>query len=262
MKKFLGVLAVIAVVATGSYAQGPPITADKPIMIGSKTFIAKTLTEYRRAGHGDFLYAPLMLHYVINPDLLVAVHTPLVRFQHNHETIGNDSGWELGDIKLLTKYQFYRRDQRSKTFRMVIKSLQTFPTGAKLFEQDFSNGQWQSYFAWVFGYETLKYGISHELGYNIVYGSRDDEIRHKLGFGLPLLKPVYPVNQINLYFEYEQKYLPASNGYAVLYAQGLQYAKGRVTVEAAVQVPLYQNDDIPFFHQRRYSLLFGSRFIL
>ena len=243
-------------------AQGPPITADKPIMLGSKTFVVKTLTEFRRAGHGDFLYAPLMLHYVSNPKIISAVHLPLVRFEHNHETIGNGAGWSLGDIRVMNKYQFYRRDGKGKTLRMVAKNVTALPTGDNLFENDFSRNVWQTYVGGVLGYETLKYGLSYELGYNHVFGVPEDEIRNKFGIGLPLLKPVYPVNQINLYFEYQQNIMPQSGGHQVLYAQGVQYAKGRVTVEAAVQVPLLQNDRIPEFHKRRYSLLFGTRYIL
>ena len=245
-------------------AQGPPITADKPIMLGSKTFVVKTLTEYRRSGHGDFLYAPLMLHYVSSPKFITALHLPAVRFQHNHETLGNDNGWSLGDIRLMNKYQFFRRDQRGKTLRMVVKNVTALPTGDNLFENDFSRDIWQTYLGWVLGYETLKYGLSYELGYNTAFGIPEDEIRHKIGIGLPLLKPVYPVNQINLYFEYQQNLMPQFEGWGhqILYAQGIQYAKGRVTVEAAVQVPLLQNDAIPEFHRRRYSLLFGTRYIL
>jgi len=177
----------------------------------------------------------------------LAVHVPLVTYDFSD----GDSGQALGDIEILAKYQFYRKDGTGKTFRVVAKTLHTLPTGPSLNVDGISTGNYHGYLGVVAGYESIKFGISNELGFNLdpsddldelrhKVGFGLDELRHKVGFGLPLLPSVYPVKQINLYFEYQNSWFTTANEYMLLYAQGIQYAIGRITVEAAVQVPLVQ----------------------
>lgn len=236
-------------------AQGPPITSDKPIMLGEGTWVIKSLTEIRKTETGTFLKAPLMVHYLPTSNSLVGVHLPLITY--NFENGG--SGQALGDVELLGKYQFYRKDGIGKTFRIVAKTLQTLPTGKFLEIDGISKGNYQSYLGLVAGYESIKYGISNELGFNLSPANDLDELRYKLGFGLPLLPSVYPVKQINLYFEYQSSWYPVLEEYLLLYAQGIQYAKGRVTMEVAVQFPLVQ--DISELERRRFSVFLGTRYV-
>ena len=238
-------------------AQGPPITADKPIMLGGKSTILKTLTEIRNTKEGTFTYVPFMAHYLPTSNSLIAIHLPYVNYQFKNSNL---KGSTLGDISIVGKYQFYRKDATGKTFRMVAKTIQTLPTGKSLFIEGMSTGKYQSYLAVVAGYESLKYGISNEFGYNIVANDNFDEFRYKLGFGLPLLKPTYPVNQLNLYFEYSNFYKPELNEYSLLYAQGIQYAKKQFTWEIAVQLPLIQNN-VPTLRKLNYSLFLGTRYV-
>lgn len=239
-----------------SLAQGPPITGDKPIMLGANSWVAKTLTEIRSTKEGVFTKAPLMIHYLPASNALIGVHLPFVHYNfEDHET-----GQSLGDIELLGKYQFYRNDKMGKTFRLVAKTIQTLPTGKPLNLDGISTGSYQSYVGIVAGYETIKYGISNELGFNLHPSDDMDEFRYKTGFGLPLLKSSYPVNQVNLYFEYQYSWFTTLNEHLLLYAQGLQYARGRITVEAAVQLPLVQS--ISEERRRNYSVFLGTRYIL
>lgn len=260
MKKYILALALIISVIKSEEvtAQGPPITADKPIMLGGSTMILRTLMESRSNTQGHFTSIPIIYHYLPTSNSLVGVHIPMVGFSFDGEP--ERSGFGLGDISILAKYQFYRSDGTGRTFRIVGKTFQTLPTGKALEFGTHSSGEYQSYFGVVAGYESLKHGISNEIGYNWAPSDIEDEVRYKLGFGLPLLKPTYPVNQLNLYFEYQSSWFPEANEYMMLYAQGLQYAKGRYTFEAAVQVPLIQNR--AFIRERNYSLLFGTRVIL
>ncbi len=69
----------------------------------------------------------------------------------------------------------------------------------------------------------------------------------------------YPVNQLNLYFEYNGNYLVENGTYELLYAQGIQYAFKRLTVETAIQTPLIQSNNLP--DQRKYSLFIGTRYV-
>ena len=81
MKKLLVMVVFFAIAK--AYAQGPPITGDKPIMLGGKSFTTKTLLEYRNNERGDIFYAPVMLHYLPTANSLVAVHLPLVSYSLN-----------------------------------------------------------------------------------------------------------------------------------------------------------------------------------
>ena len=179
--------------------QGPPITADKPIMLGSNSVILKTLTEIRTTDEGSFTKIPFMAHYLPTSNSLVAIHVPWTHYSFNGES--PNAGGYLGDIGIMGKYQFYRKDGKAKTFRMVLKTYQVLPTGQDFGPAEISAGEYQGYYGIVAGYESIKYGISNEFGVNYSSGNQD-EIRYKFGVGLPLLKPTYPVKQINLYFEY------------------------------------------------------------
>jgi len=238
-----------------SMAQGPPITTDKPIMLGAKTVVVKTLTEVRSLEKGVFTKAPLMIHYLPTSNSLVGVHLPYVHHLEN----GEASGQSIGDVEVMAKYQFYRNDKTGKTFRIIAKTLQTLPTGKPLDVDGISTGVYQNYTGVVAGYESIKYGISNELGYNMMPNGSADDLRYKLGIGLPLLPPTYPVKQLNLYFEYQSNWFVERKDYQQLYAQGVQYAKGRLTMEVAIQLPLVQI--ILKDHERNYSLFFGTRFV-
>lgn len=254
-------LCIVLVASTSTYAQGPPITSDKPIMLSSKTMLIKSLTEIRKTESSTFFYAPIMYHYVFKHNFLTAIHVPLVgRYRPSDGLYTNHTG--LGDIKLMAKYQFFRKDMTRRTLRMVIKGVQTFPTGKDLGVVDFGVGEFQTHLGWVTGYETIKHGISHELSYHFV-PNHSDEIRQKFGIGLPLLKPLYPVNQLNLYFEYSGNYFLEHKSYELLYAQGIQYAYRHFTFEAAIQVPLvhtgghaHHDDD-----KHQYSVFLGTRYV-
>lgn len=252
MKSIMYMVVVMLAIAKG-YSQGPPITADKPIMLGGKSFTTKTLTEIRNTQRGTIVYAPLMLHYLPTANSLVAIHLPYTGYDFK-----DSSGGGLGDVKIMGKYQFYRKDGTGKTFRIVAKTLQTLPTGDELDLVDISTGKYAGYYGIVSGYESLKYGISTEIGYNWMPDGTLDEFRAKLGFGLPLLKPQYPNKQLNLYFEYNSMYMHERDWYQLFYAQGIQYALKNITFDLALQLPLIQQiDDGREFN---YSVFIGTRY--
>ncbi len=248
---YLSLFLVMSFVKTN--AQGPPITADKPIMLGGNSFTTKTLIEIRNSERGSIVYAPLMLHYLPTSNSLFAVHLPYVDYDFN-----DTSGSGLADIKILGKYQFYRKDATGKTFRVVAKTFQSLPTGKEIDAMEISTGKYSGYYGIVSGYETLKYGISTEVGYNWMPDGTLDEFRAKLGFGLPLLKPQYPNKQLNLYFEYTSALLPERDWYQLLYAQGIQYAGKNITFDLAVQLPLTQTVDAG--RELKNSVFIGTRY--
>ncbi|GAK89716.1 hypothetical protein JCM19297_338 [Nonlabens ulvanivorans] len=246
-------VALIVFAFAKAYSQGPPITADKPIMLGGNSFTMKTLTEIRNTERGTAVYVPVMLHYLPTANSLIALHVPYVNYD-----LSDTSGSGLADMKIMGKYQFYRKDGTGRTFRMVAKTLQTLPTGQEIDVMDISTGKYSGYYGIVSGLETLKYGISTEIGYNWMPDGTLDEFRTKLGFGLPLLKPQYPNNQLNLYFEYSSVWLHERYWYQLLYAQGIQYARKNITFDLAVQLPLIQ--DIADDRALNYSVFVGTRY--
>lgn len=254
MKTYFWPLVIVLLGFGKAEAQGPPITADKPIMLGGNSFTTKTLTEIRKTERGTFTYIPVMLHYLPTSNSLIAVHLPYLGYKFENGA----SGSGLADIKILGKYQFFRKDGTGKTFRMVAKTLQNLPTGKELDIMDLSIGKYSGYYGLVAGYESLKYGISNEIGYNWVPDGTQDEFIYKLGFGLPLLKPQYPNKQVNLYFEYTNSWLTARDWYQLLYAQGVQYAGKNITFDLAVQVPLV--NDVQEGRRLKYSLFLGARY--
>jgi len=254
MKTKFWLLTILLIRVKFIIAQGPPITADKPIMLGGGSFTTKTLMEFRYTERGNFTYVPIMLHYLPSSNSLVAVHIPFL----NYNIKNGPSGSGLGDVKILGKYQFYRKDGTGKTFRLVAKTLQTLATGEEIDLMDLSTGKYAGYYGLVAGYESLKYGISNEIGYNWMPDGSLDAFTHKIGVGLPLLKPQYPNKQVNLYFEYTNSWLVERDWYQLLYAQGVQYAGKNITFDLAVQVPLV--NDVEPGRELRYSLFLGSRY--
>lgn len=236
-------------IAAYTFAQGPPITGDKAIMLSEGTFIVRTLTESLNTDNGNYFYAPLMFHYLPSSKILTAVHIPYL-------STPDESG--LADITVRAKYQFYRKDQKGKTHRLALKSVHWIPTGIETTFEDYGVGAYQTALTIISGYETLKHGIGVEAGYRYVGGDNTDYWVANLGFGLPLLKPTYPVNQLNLYFEYNSEFY--NDGRTLInYSQGIQYAKDQLTLDLALQIPLVQSDE--FINQRIYKLFVGARYI-
>jgi len=254
MKSYIITVAIIFMILPKLRAQGPPITAEKPIMLGGNSLTLRNLTEIRKMQRGTFTYVPLMASYL--PSEKTAVEVVLPHVSYNLEN--GMKGSSLADIRIGAKYQFYREDAVGKTFRVSFKTVQVLPTGEELDVMDISTGIYQGFYGIVAGYETLHYGISSEFGYVHMPNGTMDGLRHKMGFGLPLLKPQYPNKQINLFFEYANIWLSERDGYQFLYAQGVQYARKNFTLEFAVQAPLV--NDVAEDMKIEYSLLFGGRY--
>lgn len=260
MKKHFKVCLPLLTVLLGTitaWSQGPPILTDKPIMLGEKKGAIRSYFLYRQNNHFSSRSVPVMFDYNLRNDLELSAALPLV---FANELI-NKNG--IGDATVGVKYQFIRVDKIGKTFRVAAKAKQVIPTGAETIAPELGMQEWQTMLGIVGGIESIKYGIQGEVGYML---SADQEshmnkmLTYKLGFGLPLLKPVYPVKQVTLYFEYEGITISRYDHFAVFYAQGLQYAWNRWTFDVSAQWPLKQ--DLPIGLQRNFSVLTGARFIL
>lgn len=258
LKKFTALL-LLATWAMGIWAQGPPITLDKPIMLGEKKGTLRPFFKIADNAEHDFKAFVLDADYNFSNKFAVAAEVPLVFAAHSKTT-------GLGDVGLTAKYQFYRKDGMGKTVRIAAKAKNMFSTGKRLETPTLGMGHNMTYLGILAARESLKLGMQAEFGYVSIPSARHlNHWLHKLGFGLPLLKPTYPVNQISLYFEFEGMNLSKHNGlsqFGYYYAQGLQYARGRYTFDLSVQFPISQQfHGTPTFERRLWTLV-GARVII
>jgi hypothetical protein len=255
----ISVLFIILGFSVGVWAQGPPITLDKPIMLGENKGTVRPMFKIADNTVHSFTAFILDADYNISNNFAVAAEVPLVFPEHG-------IGTGLGDIGVTAKYQFFRKDKMGETIRMTARVKNMFATGKKLETPTLGMGHNMISVGVLAAREALKLGTQAEFGYNIMpSASHLNHLQYKLGFGLPLLKPSYPVNQINLYFETEGINLASHEGqsqYGYYYAQGLQYARGIYTFDLSVQFPIAQSyHDVLTFERRLWTLI-GMRVII
>jgi len=246
-------------------AQGPPILTDKPIMMGAGRGMLMTSARYRANDLVQYTYLPIMFHYDMTENTEFSIMPSLVISDALRRDV------EIGDLQAAFKYQFFRNDRVGKTVRFAAKVEQTFPTGPDTHTMDLGLGTWRTYLGVVGGMEHLKLGIQSELGYSFMAaGHMADMLEYKLGFGLPVLKPSYPVKQLNLYLETEGfTMMPVRHNEhntrlqsALWYAPGIQYAIGTWTFDLSVQLPAYQDLPDHLLWRRNASVIAGFRVII
>jgi hypothetical protein len=239
-----------------AYAQGPPITVDNPIMLGARRVVVQNLTEVRSTNHGTLVRSSWRGNYRPTAHTLVGLDVPLVYAALPE----GEPHYRVGDIQLIGKYQFYRRDRTERTLRAAFKTVQTLPTGPPLGIEDISMGQYQAYGGAVVGYESLRYGLAGELGYRYVPQHDSDAAAARFSAGLPLLPARYPVRQLTLYGEANAQWFPITGHHLLLAGSGVQFALRRFIMEAAGQWPVVQQ--VAEANQRRFSLWLGFRYVI
>ncbi len=258
MRFLFASLLILACTAPRLFAQGPPITLDKPIMLGEKKGTLRPYLKLANNARRDFTAFVVEGDYNVSNSFAIGAEVPLV-----YDRL-DDFG--LGDVSVMAKYQFYRKDGMGKTVRIAAKGKQSFATGRDAETMLLGMGHSMSYLGILAARESLALGTQFELGYGFVpTNQRLSQLSYKLGFGLPLLESAYPVKQVNLYFETEGINLRDFEGdaqYGYYYAQGLQYAIGRFTYDLSVQFPLTQQLQGSPGMERRISALLGFRVIL
>lgn len=238
------------------FSQGPPIRTDKPIMLGEQKGTLRTFYQYIKSDDRHYHIVPIMLDYNLKNNLELGIEMPLAALTDTERR----EGFKAGDLMMRVKYQFVRKDEMGKTFRMAAKVVGMVPTGRPDEALMVGMGAYQASIGLLAGMESLKYGVVGEMSYNHMWGQHPGFLNTKLSFGLPLLKPAYPVKQVTLYFEYEGNWLPEVDGYAAYFAQGIQYALKSYAFELSLQMPFIQ--EVPDLFRRDLALLLGVRFII
>jgi hypothetical protein len=261
MFKSLCLLGLFLFLASRIWGQGPPILLDKPIMLGANKGTIRPIFKIIDNAETDFNAFIIDADFNFSNNFALAVEIPFITPKDNLELNQN-----LGDMAIAAKYQFYRNDGRGKTTRIAAKYKGMFRTGQHYDTPILGMGHNMTYLGFLGAHESLRFGLQAEAGF---LGSWEtghfNQWVYKLGFAIPLLKPTYPVNQINFYNEFEGNNFLDHAGksqYGYYYAPGIQYAFRQFTFEASVQVPIKQQfHDLTQFERRRWTL-FSMRFII
>ena len=266
------VLAALALsfVSSQSFAQGPPINTDSPILLGISGKAVRTfgkvirLNTLRQDGNEiadpmnrrvTVWVQPLALPYNFTDDFQVAAIFPYVNANLN--TRGpNFSSSGLGDIQLFAKYAFYKRDRKNETFRLAGRVNFKLPTGDEKDLPALGTGSTDYSFAAVAGWIKHRVGIYLEGGYglNTSNGAVNfgNNFFYNLALGYRLLPKVYekyPSPQLNGFLEINgataaknkiNRVADANSGGTTIFlSPGLQYIGGRLwLVEASLQYPI------------------------
>ncbi len=221
-----------------SFAQGPPIFSDSPILLGLEGRGIRTFGRYIVKENASIYVHPFAVPYNIIAKLAIGGIAPFV--QKNPDNLKSQSG--LGDISVFAKYVIVQEDRTAKTFRIVVKVQETFPTGKTNSEPPIGQDAYQSYLGIVSGYITTEYSLYSELGYNAVSNNLSDNLVYSFTFGYPLLPVTYPSKQVNLYMGFNGNSSFETNQTTILTSPGIQYIAGRrFLLEGGIQFPVVQN---------------------
>lgn len=237
-------------------AQGPPIFTDTPIMLGLEGRGIRTFGSIVSKENANAYIQPVVFPFNISTNWQVGAIAPFVSISPD----GLDTRSGIGDVKIFTKYQLYKKDGKAKTFRGLIKLTETFPTGNSSRAPALGTSAYQTTLSLVNGYITTRYGIYGEFGYNITSDGLPDNFIYNIAFGLPLLPQKYPPKQLNLFLELNGNYV-LEVGNNLFLSPGIQYIAGRkVLFESGIQLPL--DDSAPIGQRTDYILRIGTRILI
>ena len=274
--KFISIIAAAAAcffVSSESFAQGPPINTDSPIVLGLsgravRTFgklvsVTKLLKDGKEIADPNdskvtLWVTPLAVPYNFTDKLQVAAIFPFVNGRLSTRS-QNFSNFGLGDIQLFAKYVWHQSDGTNKTFRLASRLDVKLPTGEQNDTPALGTGSTDFAFSTVAGWIENRVGVYLEGGYGL--NTSKDELNYgnsisynlAIGYRLaPVVYETYPSPQLNAFLEFNGTTTARnimngvrdqnSGGTTIFISPGLQYIGGRLwLVEASYQYPLVQN---------------------
>ena len=238
-------------------AQGPPIFTETPIMLGLEGRGVRTFGKYISKENANVYMHPIAIPYNITSKWQVGGIVPFV----NKAPDGVDSKFGLADVKLFTKYQLHQKDGKGRTFRTLVKVVESFPTGNTTDAPPLGSGAYQTSIGLVSGFITLKYGIYGEVAYNLTSNGLPDNLIYNVAFGYPLLPQKYPPKQINLFLELNGNLIMDNGNNNLFISPGVQYIAGkRLLFETGIQLPLME--DVPAGQQTNFMYTLGTRVLI
>ena len=255
MNKIIIIIGLLLI--TNTYAQGPPIFTDTPIMLGVQGRGLRTFGNIISKENANAYAQVLVVPYNITSKWQVDAVIPYLSI--SPDKIGSNSGF--GDLKAFTKYQLYQKDGKGSTLRSLVKLTETFPTGNTSQMPVLGSGAYQTTLSLVNGYVTTKYGIYGEVGYNIAGNNLPDNLIYNIAFSYPLLPQKYPPKQLNLSLELNGNYIFDDIGNNLFLSPGIQYIAGKkLLFESGIQIPL--EDASPINQQTDYRVRIGTRLLI
>ena len=250
---FLGLLSFTNIL----FAQGPPVYTDTPQLLGLDGRGIMTFDKYISKENANVYVQPLVVPVNLGVDFQVGVIAPyLVISPKNMQSVSG-----FGDTSVFAKYVFQQKDSPGKTFRTLIKFMETFPTGSTTKIPTIGSGVNQTYFELVSGYVTLKYGLYGELGHTFVSGNKPDNFLYAASIGIPSLPQVYPPQQINIYMGFNGSYEFEVKKNVLYLSPGVQYIAGKkILFETGMQLSVVE--DVPSGFKTNYIFTFGTRVLL
>lgn len=246
-------IALLLLLQNQLHAQGPPVTAETPIMLGLEGSGIRSFFKITDSDEGRLTSWIWGVPYNIHTNFQVGAAFAYVW----QDKIGRTTTNGFGDVNLFTKVLLFKKDGRARTFRILATGSQSFPTAAKSLRGNDQPNIYQTYVGLVFGKVTTRIGLYGDIGYRWVNSNLRDHFVYNLSVGVPLLPVRYPQKQINAYLELNADHTIDGPADLVSLSPGLQFIPGRrLLVEVSYSLPL--NSDSPI----NWSLLSGIRFLL
>ena len=289
----LSVILIFAALWADSFAQGPPINTDTPIMLGLqgrgiRTF-GKIIRKATLLKDGDEITDPLdrkvtvwvtpvaVPYNLFKDKFQLGVIVPFMNIDINSNS-GDISSSGVGDLRLFAKYLVYQYDRKNKTIRVASKTGVKLPTGDED-QPALGTGSTDYFFTTVAGWIEGRVGVYLEGIYNLntSKGSVDfgNSVSYNLTFGYRLIPKVYetyPSPQLNGFLEIngttankntlsDQK-VEDSGGTTIFLTPGIQYVGGRRwLIEASLQYPIV-NEPNGTQLGTDWTVSFGTRILI
>lgn len=249
-------LTLFLFIALNLSAQGPPITAETPLMLGLEGSGVRTFGRFTSSENSKSYVHIMALPYNITSRFQIGGVLPFV--VKTPTDARRVSGF--GDVVLFAKHQLFKKDEVAKTFRVTALFRQTFPTGKSSGTPSIGSGVYQTYLGLILGKISTRVGFYGDIGYQMQSGAAPNKLVYNLSAGLPLLPQQYPPKQLNAYLELNGLSTFNDKTNRLFLSPGLQLIPGRrILFESSFQWLLLQENVIV---ETRFSILFGIRFLL
>jgi len=245
----------VAALALGprvSFAQGPPIVTDTPIMLGLEGRGVRTFAKFvRRDTPGEPTTAtimPIVVPYNLFSDKFQV--GAIVPFVNVRESSG------VGDVRLFAKRLLYQKDARARTFRVAAKAGIKLPTGDDGARPPLGTGSTDYFFTTVAGWIEGRVGIYGEGIFNLNTSNDRVDFGNSFGYNVafgyrltPAVYERYPSPQLNVFMElngttaqksrFDGQRADDTGGTLIFLSPGVQFIGGRRwLIEGAVQIPV------------------------
>lgn len=251
------IIVICVLTATSVFAQGPPIYTDTPILLGLDGGGVRTFGKYISKENAKIYVQPIVIPYNFSSKFQVGAIGMFINKNPN----GMPSQSGIGDAAAFAKYQLFQKDGKAKTFRIITKLMQVFPTGKTDTSPAIGNDSWQTQLGLVAGYVTLKYGLYGEVAYNLTSNGLPDNLVYNMAFVVPILPQKYPPNQLNLNLGLNGNFLTTIHSNNLLLSTGVQWVAGkRALFETGVQLPIIE--DVPDAQKTNFIYTLGTRILI